>query len=160
MDTRARTVFDAIHAARNFSHSEFPETIEGLQPAFIDQLQLFRTALNRRIHPSPNPGGWVRRTGNPNSRHHINQADAGDVFCEGNALDAFLIAMRFFNGCGVYWDTRFRNHFWPMLHLDMRPGKPMTWCRHEGVMIYPGRSEQESQDFWSLAWQYAEGDMP
>jgi hypothetical protein len=155
----SRTVFDAIDQARNFGRHEFPETVEGLRPEFIDRLQKYREALGRAIHPSPNPAGWVRRTGRPDSRHHVSNADAGDVFPAGDVLDAFLVACRFFGGVGIYYDTRFRDRPWPMLHLDMRPGRPLVWCRYEGDYYYPHHSEEHRNYFWCLAWQHAEGEL-
>lgn len=148
----------AILRSKWFSESEFPETALGVDPELIDRLDELRDRLNAPVHPSRDPGGWVRFSGSEESRHYVMQADAGDVFPE-RALDAFLIAVHLFCGVGIYYDTN-RSDLQPgaMLHVDLRPDLTI-WCRHEGRYIYPARSIKERKAFWRLANLYSEGRL-
>lgn len=139
---------------RNFSREEFPDSARLTNPALFRRLDAFREALGRRIHPSRHPDGWVRTTGSMMSRHHMDHADAGDIFCEGDVLWAFVLAQRFFNGVGIYFDTRVTAlQPGPMLHVDLRP-QPLIWAR-SGDYVYPTNTKAESVVFWRLLADHA-----
>lgn len=130
-------------SVEHFYPAEFPGgSLEHIDPALLLALDEFRDRLGRPVYPSPIKEGWVRFEGSKHSRHYAEGrlSDAGDVFVEGNVLTALELAksMPVFGGIGVYADTEYDHQFWPMLHLDLRPGRTL-WARKAGCYYYPHR---------------------
>jgi len=132
--------WNTITGVTKYQRNEFPEDPEQYaQPMFIYALDKFAISLGASVFPSPVTGALARLDGSVKSRHYaINrQSDACDLFCNCQIFKAWSTALGFFNGVGVYFDTKFRGGPWPMIHVDQRPTK-LVWYREKGVYHYPG----------------------
>ena len=91
VETAASLIFER-------DYSSFPEfaryktPLEKMFPGFILNLQETRTLTGIALFPSPNPAGWARTTGDPDSRHYAIErlSDAGDIFPERGSFMLFF----------------------------------------------------------------------
>lgn len=138
----------------NFKKSEFPAGIlRQTSGELIEQLAKYRTHLGKALYPSPDPEGWVRMTGSEESQHYAvgRRSTAGDVFLSSSqdARYAFTLACQYFNGVGIYYDTKLNGQPRIMLHLDLRD-TPTVWCRHHGEYLYPAKGGRDADAFYHL----------
>lgn len=132
----------------HFSPSEFSEDPDKYaEPALIEALDAFRGVLESPIYPSPVMGALARFGGSMTSRHYAvgRKSDAIDVFTAGDIRHAWMTAFssKIWGGIGVYFDTHYQGKPWPMLHLDLRPGKTIYWYRVNGQYGSPMNSTND-----------------
>lgn len=123
-----------------FQPDEFLEDPERYADIFfLRQLDAFAIALDKAVYPSPVSGALARFKGSKTSRHYAigRLSDACDIFCNCQISKAWTMALQFFTGVGVYFDTHYKGVSWPMLHVDSRP-KTLIWYRDENSYHYPG----------------------
>ena len=136
----------------------------------IKSLDAYRDVLGFSVHPSPVEGALARFDDDegvsPTSQHYVGgmrnrtsvtgkQSRAIDVFTTANVRTAYLAALtsRLFGGIGVYFDTRYRNRPWCMLHVDLRNvNSTVVWYRQKGEYYYPMRSYADMQRFFQLLY--------
>lgn len=156
-----------IRESTHFSVDEFPELVAKSDPELIRRADAFRDKWGKPVHPSRwvssdgKRSGFARLNGSKTSRHYAvdRLADAGDFFPEGDVMKAMLLAFQFFGAVGIYYDTkRTKYQPGPMLHFDLREDFTF-WCRFEGRYIYPNASQEDREEFWALAWKYAEDSL-
>lgn len=154
---------------QKFTPDEFPEDPDlYARPKIIYRLDKFRLILGDYVYPSPAAGGLARfDVGSKGSRHCARgkrRSDAVDVFPEGNPGRALLIALtcQLFGGVGLYLDTEYEGHNWPMLHLDLRPlgtnhadETALLWVRRDGQYTYPQYGEQHCSNILIRALRWA-----
>lgn len=127
-----------------FDIKEFSENPELYAHSdLLTSLVAFRKLLAAQIYPSPVPGALARFDNEHGSLHNVYNAKnvgvskAIDVFCNTSIFRAWTIALesKCFNGIGAYFDTKYKDEEWPMLHLDKRDN-PLIWFRDEGKYYY------------------------
>jgi hypothetical protein len=118
-------------------------------PKLIYNVDQWRKLCGFPISPSLAEGALARfGDADKDSRHYAveRKSDALDCFPHGDPVQAFMAALcsQLFGAVGLYLDTMFRGHPWPMLHVDLRPlgeghSKEMAliWVRDEGEYVYP-----------------------
>lgn len=132
----------------HFKKLEFSEDPDKCaNPSLIYSLDSYRKRLDKSIYPSPVPGALARfNKESKTSRHYAieRKSDAIDVFCEAPIFQAWSIAMHsgLWNGIGVYFDTKYCNKPWCMLHLDKRKYGSL-WFRENGEY-----TSMKSKNFW------------
>jgi hypothetical protein len=128
---------------KHFSKWEFSEDPDfHAEPQLIETLDAFREIVGKPIYPSREKGALARFEGtNPDSRHYAvgRKSDAIDVFVEGDIRDNWMKAFcsKLWGGIGIYFDTHYKGHSWPMLHLDLRQGTTTYWYRVDKQYGHP-----------------------
>lgn len=131
----------------------------------------YRHLLGFPVHPSPVAGALARfdddEDASRTSQHYVGgtrnrripikrRSTALDVFTTANICEAFMVALssKLFGGVGVYFDTKYRNKRWCMLHLDLRiADSTAVWFRHEGKYYYPMKSNICMKLFFKLLYE-------
>ena len=93
-----------------FKASEFPSRheINLTDPQLFHTLDAYAKELGAPVYPSPAKGALARTYGSKTSRHYAvgRLSTAVDFFPDCDPLKAFLIALMFFGGVGVYFVIR------------------------------------------------------
>lgn len=144
------------HSQGHFTESEFPDrALYHMSPGFLHTLLRFRNQVGIPLRPSTNPAGWYRTHEKYQySRHYAvrRRSDAGDLFPVHSPGRAFLAAMNYFTGVGIYFDTRWGNTPKIMLHLDTRQQPPVIWIRRQNRYIH---LHQEPTAFWAILAEHS-----
>jgi len=90
-----------------FTAKEFPSRreINLTDPQLFYILDAYAKELDAPVYPSPAKGALARTIGSKTSRHYAvgRLSTAVDFFPDCDPLKAFLIALMFFGGVGVYF---------------------------------------------------------
>lgn len=152
------TLNELVADTPRFSRSEFPpgRLFDQTDPHHFTTVIDWRETCGVPLYPSPwisddeRSSGFCRFKGSPTSEHyaHGRLARAGDYFpAKGGVMDAWLYAIRLFNGVGLYLDTEYDGAPRLMVHVDSRPGRAVWWVRSQGRYIY---AQKEPDKFWNL----------
>ena len=119
-----------------FKPEEFPseKEIDMTDPALFFKLEDYAETLKFPVHPSKAKGALAREYGSAESKHYAigRLSTAVDFFPECNICQAWVLAVSFFGGVGIYFDTHYKNRKWIMLHGDLRTQRTF-WYRDVGV---------------------------
>lgn len=152
------TLNELLADTRFFSRREFPpgRLFDDTDPEHFATVIRWREACGVPLNPSPwvsddgRSSGCCRFKGSPTSQHYARGrlAQAGDYFpAHARAMTAWLHAIRFFGGVGLYLDTQYNGRPRRMVHVDSRTGRPLWWVRKDRVYVY---ESVEPARFWKL----------
>jgi len=119
-----------------FKRREFPseKELKLTDPKILTTLDDYAKRLQAPVHPSTAKGALARTTGSANSRHYaVNRlSTAVDFFPDCDICKAWAIAINYFGGVGVYFDTHYRHNPKIMIHGDLRQ-IPTFWYRSRNI---------------------------
>ena len=121
----------------NFDTTEFPQgEVLHASPLVFKALQGLRGEAGP-IAPSKVKGALARFDGGTSQHSTKNGPSKAVDFFPENPIQAFLKSFKYFNGIGIYLDTRNNNGDQAiMIHGDLRTS-PVWWIRIAGEYIYP-----------------------
>jgi hypothetical protein len=140
---------------KNYKKDEFPkDPTKYANPELIIRLDKLRDFLGKPVYPSPVKNALARFSGSKTSRHYAvgRLSDACDVFIEGDKFEVYskVLKSNLFTGIGLYFDTKYKNKPWMMMHLDLREN-PLMWFR-DITYYYP-----HQKDFYKKLHGYLNG---
>ena len=118
-----------------FKEKEFPvNEILFTDPRVFLTLNKYAKRLGHAVYPSTAKGALARMYGDPNSRHYAigRVSTAVDFFPDAEACEAWTLALSYFKGVGVYFDTHRKDKRMLMLHGDLR-NTATYWYRERGL---------------------------
>jgi len=134
---------------KRFKAKEFPsqKEINMTDPRLFRTLDEYAIDLGYPIHPSKAKGALARDYGSSGSRHYAvgKLSTACDFFPNCSIIRAFFMALHYFGGVGLYFDTHFRKRQWQMIHADLRQ-RQKIWWRKDGAY----HTVNTNADYWNL----------